>query len=72
MADLEGNPFSDPEGINPFAVSPTSVGVETLALYLCEVVVARAVLGGRVIACIERVLVGQVRSSVSAKFCDTV
>lgn len=34
MADLEGNPFSDPEGINPFAVSPTSVGVETLTYFV--------------------------------------
>ena len=28
MADLEGNPFSDPEGINPFAVSRSSVGFQ--------------------------------------------
>ena len=25
MADFEGNPFADPDGINPFAVSDNSV-----------------------------------------------
>lgn len=74
MADLEGNPFSDPEGINPFAVSLSSVGVETLYFVWggggckgCGGSKGCVLDDDRVIACTEGVLVGQVECACVSK-----